>query len=237
MPRAFGLFVLAFGAFLFVSIIAMGAGASPMLAVGFGYLAMIGAMRLSARGGFASLAVVPVAPRVLAASVLLGSSFLVFNLLIQSLLPFHFDDSSLEQALAAPSTWLVLVVIGLIGPFAEELVFRGNLLPAFLRRGKWFAILATSLVFALYHLSLPQLFPAFVSGVALGMLATKTRSIVPTTLAHVANNTMVIVLGQTGVAEAHPAVLVPAAVVLFAIGLALLLAHPRRELAARDQLA
>ncbi len=60
-----------------------------------------------------------------------------------------------------------LVVLGLVvlGPIAEEVVFRGMLLPALLHRGRRFAVWVSSAVFALIHLvdpnaafSLPFLF-------------------------------------------------------------------------------
>lgn len=52
----------------------------------------------------------------------------------------------------------VLVVFGLVvlGPLAEEVVFRGMLLPALLGRGRRFGVLVSSSVFALIHLVDPN---------------------------------------------------------------------------------
>ena len=52
----------------------------------------------------------------------------------------------------------LLVVIGLVilGPIAEEVVFRGMLLTALLRRGRRYAVIVSSAVFALIHLVDPS---------------------------------------------------------------------------------
>lgn len=52
----------------------------------------------------------------------------------------------------------LLVVIGLVflGPIAEEIVFRGMLLPALLRRGRQLAVIVSSALFALIHLVDPS---------------------------------------------------------------------------------
>lgn len=51
-------------------------------------------------------------------------------------------------------TTRLLVVVGLVvlGPIAEEVVFRGMLLAALLRRGRRLAVIVSSAVFALIHL-------------------------------------------------------------------------------------
>lgn len=56
------------------------------------------------------------------------------------------------------ATVRVLVVIGLVilGPIAEEVVFRGMLLPALLPRGRRAAVILSSLSFALIHLVDPS---------------------------------------------------------------------------------
>ena len=58
------------------------------------------------------------------------------------------------------ATWgmRLLVIIGLVvlGPLAEEVVFRGMMLPALLHRGRRSAVIISSAVFALIHLVDPN---------------------------------------------------------------------------------
>ena len=88
----------------------------------------------------------------------------------------------------------LLVVVA--GPFIEELVFRGVLLPAFdqpaERRwpvgGPWPAILVSSTLFAVSHLSAWLLVPTFALGVALGWLAWWRRGLWPSIALHALYN-------------------------------------------------
>ena len=83
--------------------------------------------------------------------------------------------------------------IGIIGPIAEETFFRGFLLPAIAPYiGVFKAVVAISVLFALSHLMVGVLIPAFVSGLLLSWLYVKTRSIVPPIIAHAAQNLLVL---------------------------------------------
>jgi len=55
----------------------------------------------------------------------------------------------------------------LVGPFIEELVFRGVVLSALGQLWAYGSILISSAIFATYHFSLWMLVPTFVLGVAL----------------------------------------------------------------------
>lgn len=223
---AVGLFVLAWVFMLVTAGVAMKAGLDTVLAVALGYAMMIAIAWSWVRneGGFRALGVVAVPGKTIAAAALLGSSFWLFNALLQAVLPFHFaDNHAIDAAMQSPLPFLFLS-IALVGPVAEELMFRGNLLPAFSARGKWFGVIAVAIIFSLYHLNPPQFIPAFVSGVAVNLLAIRTRSIVPGIVAHVANNAMIILVERpfAGAFEDHAYLFVAAAVALFAVGLYLL---------------
>ena len=90
--------------------------------------------------------------------------------------------------------WYVLV-IAVTTPFqalAEEVIFRGYLMQAFgaIVRNVWFPILATAVVFALFHgVQNPWLFSSrFVFGVLAGILVWKTGGLEAGIAIHVANN-------------------------------------------------
>lgn len=96
-------------------------------------------------------------------------------------------------------TALTLVVVS-IGPLVEEVLFRGLLLSALLRRlrAAW-AVLASAAVFALVHLpdlhwlwyALPNL---ALLGVALAWLRLRSRSLWPSVIAHSCNNLLAMLV-------------------------------------------
>ena len=82
-----------------------------------------------------------------------------------------------------------IVIIGVLGPMAEEVFFRGFLLAALLRPlGALRAVAVCSAFFAVSHGSLGLLVPVFVSGMLLSWLYLRTRSIWPPFAAHAAQN-------------------------------------------------
>lgn len=64
-----------------------------------------------------------------------------------------------------------------VGPLAEELFFRGMILPRMTRFGQKMALFYSALLFALYHVNLYQFFYAWGLGLLLGALYLKTGSI------------------------------------------------------------
>ncbi|WEN16601.1 type II CAAX endopeptidase family protein [Rhodanobacter sp. AS-Z3] len=102
-----------------------------------------------------------------------------------------------SQTPLAPRVLLALVVV-CVGPVVEELLFRGVLLSALLRRWRagW-AVALTSLVFALIHLpgldyqwyALPAL---LLLAVLLAILRLRSGSIWPAVLAHATNNLVAV---------------------------------------------
>lgn len=64
-----------------------------------------------------------------------------------------------------------------VGPLAEELFFRGMILPRMTRFGQKMALVFSALLFALYHVNLYQFFYALGLGLLLGALYLKTGSI------------------------------------------------------------
>jgi len=88
-----------------------------------------------------------------------------------------------------------ILTIVLIGPLCEELIFRHAMLGGMLRRGvnPWIAILITSCLFGLIHWNPIQILCATVLGVMLGILYTKTQSIVPSLLYHIINNGIAVI--------------------------------------------
>lgn len=88
------------------------------------------------------------------------------------------------------------IVVGLLAPLAEEVVFRGAVLRALLRwnRGPWVAIVISALLFSAAHLNPAQLPHTFLVGLLLGWLYYRTDSIIPGMVYHWVNNSIAYVL-------------------------------------------
>jgi len=96
------------------------------------------------------------------------------------------------STLFAPTAFgiaMTVLVAGVIAPFAEEIVFRGVLLSALDRRwGAGFAIVVSSAVFSLMHVSPFAVPPIFVFSLVLGWLFVRTRSLTVCIVAHATFN-------------------------------------------------
>jgi membrane protease YdiL (CAAX protease family) len=118
------------------------------------------------------------------------------------------------------SAWefaLSFLLIGVIGPILEELIFRGYIQTRLvMRHGAIAGILITSAFFGLFHLNLVQGGFAFLLGLFLGTVAYRARSIYPAIACHMAVNIVSTVSLAMGVGgrEHWGVVMVCCAVVL-----------------------
>ncbi len=99
---------------------------------------------------------------------------------------------TMKRVLASP---VGFVVVALLGPLAEEIVFRGSVERVLLKKIKpWYAICFSALLFGIVHFELVQGFHAFLMGLLLGWLYYKTNSIIPCMIVHIVNNAVACVL-------------------------------------------
>lgn len=123
----------------------------------------------------------------------------------------------IRAALRAPSPpmlALAVLIIGVAAGAGEELFFRGYLLTRLARRWRpWAGNAVVALLFALMHLDPVHSTFAFFVGISLGWVSLRARSIWPTVLAHIANNTLSVVGTATETGEDHAPLLA-----LFAAG-------------------
>lgn len=90
--------------------------------------------------------------------------------------------------MAAAASFLV---IGVLVPFAEEILFRGVVQTYLVRRvGAFVGIVASSLWFALLHIDLALFVPLFVIGLGLGFVRHRYDSLWGAVLLHAVNNLM-----------------------------------------------
>ena len=130
-----------------------------------------------------------------------------------------------------PLVWraaFVLVVV-LVGPAFEELIFRGVLWRTLRDRGAAGAVLISSGAFALYHLDPAQAVGVLPLALFLGVLRLVSGSVVPCLLAHAVNNGLATLLAlTTGMEAATPPSLALLGTAVGLAAFALLATHPRR---------
>lgn len=88
------------------------------------------------------------------------------------------------------------LMVGLLAPLVEEMVFRGAILRSLLRwkENPWVGIVISALLFALIHMNPAQMPHAFLIGLLLGWMYYRTDSIVPGVVYHWVNNTVAYIL-------------------------------------------
>ena len=87
-----------------------------------------------------------------------------------------------------------VILVGLVPSICEELFFRGALQRSFQRRlSPLYSIIASSLLFGVFHLSPARFISSATLGLLLGYLSYRHRSLWPAILVHAANNTAAII--------------------------------------------
>lgn len=99
-------------------------------------------------------------------------------------------DEVFQLQLALSRNFLGLFNIIIVGPVAEEFVFREGIVGEMLRRGAnpWTAIIVSAVMFGVMHLNFAQGLYALPLGLLLGIIYYKTGGIVLTSILHILNN-------------------------------------------------
>jgi len=83
----------------------------------------------------------------------------------------------LEQVVAASSVWINLLVVVVVAPIMEELIFRGLLYKKLIGYGPKVYILLSAVLFMIYHVNLFQMGYAFLLGLVFAGMAAYTGTI------------------------------------------------------------
>lgn len=127
-----------------------------------------------------------------------GFLILVVALLIASVqmsLTGEFTSAAASAAAVFYENWKLLLIfifmVAIVGPFVEEVAFRGMWFSALERKfnNQAIAIGGSALVFSIIHLEVERIFLIFITGLILGYLRTKTKSLGAPIIAHMVNNT------------------------------------------------
>lgn len=81
-----------------------------------------------------------------------------------------------------------LFYVCILGPIAEEFIYRGVIISLLKPFGKWLAVVVSAAIFGLMHGNIPQAVGAFCSALVFGLIAVKFNSIIPTIVIHMLNN-------------------------------------------------
>lgn len=114
----------------------------------------------------------------------------IIGQLINQLFPFpqeYLEQMSKLFQMDIP-LWQAFLVIAVLPGICEELLFRGFLMRFFEGKKLWYTVLASAVLFAIFHLDPFRLLPTFLLGTLLGWLALRSGSIVNSMLSHTLNN-------------------------------------------------
>jgi len=160
------------------------------------------------RSGAAVREVLPlrrVAPRLVPALIVLflGGMFLTVGLTIvlERIWPKPASLREMERRFLSGDGSLVgaVLVIAVLGPLAEEALFRGLILHGFLRNyGVRKAIVAAAVLFALYHVNPWQMPLALVLGIVFGAWRVGTGSLWPSVVGHAIVNAVPVLAQSAG---------------------------------------
>ena len=109
-------------------------------------------------------------------------------------LSLYFTENAVEQmsgAIVDRPMWEMILLIGIAGPFCEEIIFRHLLLRPLRRYGDWLAIIFSAVCFGAFHGNFDQFAYAAFVGVFLALSAVRSNSIRNSILLHVINNLIV----------------------------------------------
>ncbi len=137
--------------------------------------------------------------RAVGAGVLFIPLLGLIAILVQLLLGLPLQNPQLEflapEDFSWGGAWAMLVLGGILVPFAEELYFRGVLYPwlrSHLR--PWVAIVINAALFGVLHGEISLAVATFAMGMILAWFYERTASIWPSVLIHVINNSSKLVL-------------------------------------------
>lgn len=98
--------------------------------------------------------------------------------------------NQIGNALVETPAWLIILVVGILGPMNEEFIYRGVFYQSYRKTGRILAAMVMSaFLFGLMHLNFNQMSYAFVVGIMGVLLVEATGSIVSTMIFHACINT------------------------------------------------
>jgi len=127
----------------------------------------------------------------LALGVVWFSSF-VLSFISPDYVEYFLSDEDLLPKGRPIAAFFLAIYIGIIGPIAEELIFRGLLLNRIsYKLNLKYGIMISSFIFAIFHF---DIIGSFITGVILSFVYIWTKNLLYPILLHIANNCLVVFL-------------------------------------------
>jgi membrane protease YdiL (CAAX protease family) len=214
-------------AIFFVQLALVLVGARLELVMGASFSAAIILLVLATRPLPGVLGVRRVPARFLVAAALVGLASWYLRLRLGTLFTLPGNTKGLEAAAVDPDFVISLITVAVLPAIAEELIFRGVIARSLARHSQILAILVSAVLFAAYHMNPMQSALVFPFGLALGYIAVRADSIVPTMIGHAINNAIGIAIARhdlrsvVAAIDAWPQVSLVVSSVVVAGGLAL----------------
>lgn len=131
-------------------------------------------------------------------ALLLGVSVYLFNIGFISLLSkaglFKGSFDALEKNMSfigESNIFLTILLVGIVAPFAEELLFRGIIYKTLSKSMSIpTVIIIQGVLFGIYHMNIVQGLYATLLGILFGYVTYKTKSLWPAIIMHMVNNTV-----------------------------------------------
>ena len=142
-------------------------------------------------------------------------------------------DSTLKLPTFSPINYvLCIIVVGILPPVLEELLFRGIILGGN-KNSAVSAVLVSAFLFSIYHMNPSKTIYQFIMGALFAFVALRTDSVLPTMIVHSLNNVAVITLQyffpSTVIPSALMTVLIVSGAVALILGAALLFFMTKKE--------
>ena len=115
---------------------------------------------------------------------------------VGEMIPADMPSEMVETLSRFTTRPLGFLVIGILAPIAEEMVFRGAILRRLLScvPNPWFAVAVSAALFGAVHGNVPQFVHAMLVGMLLGWLYWRTGSILPGLVVHWVNNSLALLI-------------------------------------------
>ena len=136
--------------------------------------------------------------RFVTAAILIGLTAWYLNMrLVMWLEPPSEELHRLEQLVDTAPLVEALIMLAVLPPICEEILFRGVLARSLATKLPiWIAMALSALLFSAYHLSLVQAPATFTLGVVFALLAIRSDSVVPSIIAHGLNNAIAVLVSR-----------------------------------------
>ncbi len=102
-------------------------------------------------------------------------------------------DNTVGELIENSNPLILILVIGIIGPILEELVFRKFIIDRIRPYGEFLAVMFSALTFGMFHGNFYQLFYAFAIGFILSFIYIRTKNIIYPIILHIAFNSFSVI--------------------------------------------